>query len=154
MYRHPNCYTPLGHMYRVFAGFYWQLLLTDVLKALNEQIQMELLFREFCANRKSLQEIFSKLYPKLYCIHRGTSYWLQVCGNLKCWNVDPLIEWIGTMGLTSQYSIHTHNPWNGWIVSLRYEFAFLMSNTVVCPSQNTFLSYTSGLLVRVDPWSN
>ncbi len=24
---------------------------------------------------------------------------------------------------------------------------------VGCPSQNTFLSYTSGLLVRVDPWS-
>ena len=33
MYRHPNCYTPLGHIYRVFACFYWQLLLTtDFLK--------------------------------------------------------------------------------------------------------------------------
>ncbi len=29
MYRHPNCYTPLGRIYRVFAGFYWELLLTD-----------------------------------------------------------------------------------------------------------------------------
>ncbi len=28
MYRHPNCYTHLGRIYRVFAGFYWQLLLT------------------------------------------------------------------------------------------------------------------------------
>ncbi len=27
MYRHPSCYTPLGRIYRVFAGFYWELLL-------------------------------------------------------------------------------------------------------------------------------
>ncbi len=31
MYRNPNCYTPLGCIYRVFAGFYWQLLLRSVL---------------------------------------------------------------------------------------------------------------------------
>ncbi len=30
MYRHPNCYTPLGRIYRVFAGFYWQLLLNSI----------------------------------------------------------------------------------------------------------------------------
>ncbi len=27
MYRHPSCYTPLGRIYRVFVGFYWELLL-------------------------------------------------------------------------------------------------------------------------------
>ncbi len=28
MYRHPNGYTPLGRIYRVFAGFYWEALLS------------------------------------------------------------------------------------------------------------------------------
>ena len=27
MYRHPSCYTPLCHIYRVFVGFYWLLFL-------------------------------------------------------------------------------------------------------------------------------
>ncbi len=30
-YRHPNCYTPLGRIFRIFAGFYWELLLIPLI---------------------------------------------------------------------------------------------------------------------------